>query len=179
MTIPSMSETISFATPSSAPEHGRVEVQGMLPTISFGEPVEAVAIEVPVATALPPLETVIDIRLGAEDASQVSDVMHRVRPLESRRDMISGEWGWEECRDYVVRKIEERWGTSPRDPLKEAGIFKGFVGRWGSQAKPIAIAACEAHGCIWRSAPLTVTRFTKGNDPYFASVIAANLTAAA
>lgn len=178
MTIPSMSETISFATPSVTPT-GTVEVQGMLPTISFGAPAETIAVEVPVATSLPPLETVIDIRLGAEDAVQVTDVMHRVKPSESRRDMISGEWGWEELRDYVVRKIEERWGTSPRDPLKEAGIFKGFVGRWGDQAKPIAIAACEVHGCLWRSAPLTITRFTKGNDPYFASVIAANLPAAA
>ncbi len=136
-----------------------------LPVISFGP------------QRLPVLETVIDVRLGMSEGEAVTRAFSS--PAKGRADMLRSEWGWEELRDYVVRHIEERWGASERDPVKEASIFRGFVGRWGGAAKEIAIAACEAHGCVWRSAPLTVNRFTTKSDPYFANVIFANLSVAA
>jgi hypothetical protein len=84
-------------------------------------------------------------------------------------------WTWQDLRDYVVREIESRFGTFPRDLIKESGIFKSFLGRWGPQAGPIAKAAFEVHGGMWRGAPISVTRFTKGSDPYFATQIADRL----
>ena len=84
----------------------------------------------------------------------------------------SEAWTWEQRRDYVVGEITARWGARPRDPLKESGIFKGFVNRWGAQSEPIARAAFETYNGIWNGAPVSVERFSKGSDPYFAEVIA-------
>ena len=89
--------------------------------------------------------------------------------------MGGGSWSWEQMRDYVVGQIEARWGARPRDPLKESGIFKGFVGRWGAQSEPIAKTAFEVYNGLWNGAPVSVERFAKGSDPYFAEVIAKNL----
>ncbi len=94
----------------------------------------------------------------------------------SRRHLASsGEWGWEELRDYVVTEIESRFGAFPRDPLKEKGIFSGFVNRWGADAERIARAAFEVHGGMWRSAPISVYRFAVRSDPFFAQVIRQSL----
>lgn len=93
----------------------------------------------------------------------------------SKAHLYASEWGWEELRDYVVSEIISRFGAFPRNPLKESGIFKGFMTRWGTQAEPIARAAFDVHGGYWRSAPITVTRFAANCDPYFAAVIAASL----
>ncbi len=168
------SNPIRFGEPVVAESTIKFDV---IEPVSAAEPVEPasfISFDVN-PQSLPPLETVVNVSLSIEDSAPLRPAVMSL----SRRDMVSGEWGWEEVRDYVTRKIEERWGASPRDPLKEAGIFKGFVGRWGAQAKDIAVAACEVHGCIWRSAPLSITRFTKGNDPYFAAVIASNLVSPA
>jgi hypothetical protein len=88
----------------------------------------------------------------------------------------TGAWSWEQLRDYVVSQIEARWGARPRDPMKEAGIFKGFVARWGDQSETIARVAFEVHGGMWNGAPMSVQRFCKGSDPYFAAIIAKNIT---
>lgn len=94
----------------------------------------------------------------------------------SRTHMMGGAWGWQELRDYVISQIERRFGPVPRDPLKEKGIFEGFINRWGSdKARAIAEAAFETHGGMWRSAPVSIYRFTMRNDAYFAEVIAASL----
>lgn len=85
------------------------------------------------------------------------------------------QWGWEQLRDYVVTQIEGRFGCFPRDALKESGIFKGFVKRWGEKAGPIAIHAFEVRQGAWAGAPIGVTRFTKGNDPFFAVPILESL----
>lgn len=86
------------------------------------------------------------------------------------------QWDWKQLRDYVVNEIETRTGPFPRNTDSEIGIFQGFIKRWGDQAAPIARAAFEVHAGVWRGAPISVTRFCRGSDPYFAEVIAANLT---
>lgn len=109
-----------------------------------------------------------------EPSSSVS-VMDR--PSAGKLFLISaGDWGWEALRDYVVFKIQSRWGFFPRNPLKEAGIFKSFVTRWGPQAGPIARYAFEFADGIWMGDPISITRFTKGSDPYFAAVIVKKLS---
>jgi len=86
-----------------------------------------------------------------------------------------GAWGWEQLRDYVVRKIEDAHGPFPRDFKKEHAIFKSFAARWGEKAASIAKYAFEVNGGYWRNAPIGVNRFTKGCDPYFAQIIAERL----
>lgn len=102
------------------------------------------------------------------------------RPLPSAigtTDLAVSEesWGWEQLRDYVVRKIEEAHGPFPRDFKKEHAIFKSFTARWGDKASAIARHAFEVNNGFWRNAPIGVNRFTKGCDPYFAEIIAERL----
>jgi len=86
------------------------------------------------------------------------------------------DWSWEQLRDYVMRSIAERHGPQPRhESAKVNSIFKSFAARWGSQAGPIARFAFERQDGFWRSAPVTIARFTKGNDGYFAGPISERL----
>lgn len=85
-------------------------------------------------------------------------------------------WDWEDLRNYVVREIESRFGEFPKDPLRLKGIFQGFARRHGELAGPIAVAAFELHGGRWKGAPISVTRFCAGSDPYFAVPIRNSLT---
>lgn len=88
----------------------------------------------------------------------------------------ASQWTWSDLRDYVVTEAEKRFGPQARDPKKESGIFKGFITRHGTEdAVLVAMAAFEVYEGTWRKAPITVTRFTKGNDPFFADVILARL----
>jgi len=81
-------------------------------------------------------------------------------------------WTWEDLRDYVITEAERRFGPQIRNPAKESGIFKSFIGRHGTvNAVLVAQAAFEVYNGVWASAPITVTRFCKGSDEYFAQVI--------
>jgi hypothetical protein len=93
-------------------------------------------------------------------------------PSRSRLHLVSSStWGWEELRDYVVERIENRWGPQRRDPVREASIFKSFVGRWGADAEVISRYVFEVADGFWMGSPVTINRWTKGSDPYFATVI--------
>jgi hypothetical protein len=87
--------------------------------------------------------------------------------------VAEADWTWEQLRDYVVGHIQAVNGVFPRDPDKEMGVFKAFLDRWKSDAVPIARYAFEVMNGYWRNAPISVNRFCKGSDPYFAKVIAA------
>lgn len=132
----------------------------------------------PVIPVVPPSPSPVSyVALSAEarviEPNEVPESVQRAVASTARTHLIaSGAWGWEEVRDYVVTQVELRWGAQPRDPLKEAGIFKGFVSRWGGKAESIARAAFEVHGGMWKGAPVQVGRFAKGSDPYFAEIIA-------
>lgn len=74
--------------------------------------------------------------------------------------------------DYIVRNIVIRWGEFPRVIEKDEAIIKSFYSRFGhDDAWRVARAACESYGCVWNKSPLTVLRFTRNSDPYFAKVI--------
>lgn len=96
-------------------------------------------------------------------------------PSTSRAYLGKTEWAWDDLRDYVVAEIETRFGAFPRDSRKESGIFKSFLARWGSQAQAIARFAFEVEDGRWGGAPISVNRFCKGSDPYFAEKIVARL----
>lgn len=85
-------------------------------------------------------------------------------------------WNWSDLRDYINAEVERRHGPQVRDPKKESGIIKGFINRWGiTKAVAIATAAFEVHDGMWRSSPITMTRFCKASDPYFSEIIAKNI----
>lgn len=123
---------------------------------------------------------VVEARTEAIPSHEAEEILQR----SSRSTGIQGQthllsagpaWTWEQLRDYVVQQIEQRWGARPRDPLKEAGIFKSFISRWGDQSQAIARAAFEVYGGSWNGAPVSVERFSKGSDRYFAELISQNL----
>lgn len=104
----------------------------------------------------------------------------RVRPSSAQGSAYKAkpvsDWNWSDLRDYIAVQIEERHGPQVRDALKESGIVKGFIQRWGiERAHAIAVAAFDVHDGMWRNAPIAMGRFSKNSDPYFASVIAENL----
>lgn len=88
---------------------------------------------------------------------------------------VDAEWSWEDLRDYVMGQIVMYHGPQVRNAVKESAIFKGFTSRYGSQAVAIARFAFENQRGMWQRAPISVNRFTKGSDPYFADPIAKRL----
>lgn len=85
--------------------------------------------------------------------------------------LADGDWGWRELRDYVVDQIERQHGVFPRDPKKEYGIFSRFVNAFGADSARIARFAFEVEGGHWMGAPVSVQRFCKGSDAFFAQPI--------
>jgi hypothetical protein len=99
--------------------------------------------------------------------------VHNLSPAPTASVLLTAdhEWGWGELRDYVVGQIVELHGVFPRNDKKEMGIFKSFLTRWGTDASPIARYAFEQMNGFWMGAPISVNRFCKGSDPYFAQRI--------
>jgi hypothetical protein len=128
------------------------------------------------------LDTAQSTRRVITRSTPVPQVEERVTviPASDQRGFLAkpeAMWNWSDLRDYVVGEIEAAHGPQVRDPKKEAGIFKGFISRWGiEKAVAISRAAFQVHGGMWRNAPISVNRFCKGSDPYFAQPIADNLS---
>ena len=87
------------------------------------------------------------------------------------------DWSWADLRDYVVHEIEARFGCFPRDAKKEYGIFNRFAKEHGQAAGAIARYAFEQCDGFWANAPISVQRFCKGSDVYFALPILDRLDA--
>jgi hypothetical protein len=123
-------------------------------------------------------DTVVTESAVTEVVTEVPAVVEKVT-VSRVRDTSAGyltkkdsDWEWDDLRDFVVHEIEARHGAQVRDFRKESGIFKGFLSRYGDQAVPIArLAFSPVFDGMWRSAPIAVTRFTKGSDPYFGDVL--------
>lgn len=128
-------------------------------------------------------DTVLDEQ-GVTRLQRVADVVNVVEevrvyrpPVEHRDDLAvpEGQWDWRALRDYVAHQIEMRHGPFPRNEVKEAGIFKAFMSRWGDKAAAIARSAFDDHNGRWAGAPISLNRFCRASDPYFASVLADRL----
>lgn len=106
-----------------------------------------------------------------------SEVAVVARPSESKSFVARDcdQWSWSDLRDYVVTQIEQRHGTFPRDFKKEAAIFKSFLARHGDKAGAIAKFAFEVEGGYWAGAPISINRFCKNSDVFYADVITARL----
>lgn len=113
----------------------------------------------------------------APSVQVVEDVEVTLMPSEGRAYLTKdpSAWAWSDLRDYVVHEIEARFGVWPRDSKKEFGIFTRFAKEHGADAGRIAKFAFETHNGIWAGAPISVNRFCKGSDPFFADPIKARL----
>ena len=90
--------------------------------------------------------------------------------------LASSEWTWESLRDYVLTEIQKVAGAVPRQPLKEKGIFSGFINRWGAEnAQMIARYVFEVEKGRWMGAPMNIYRFSERSDASFAKPIAERL----
>jgi hypothetical protein len=110
----------------------------------------------------------------------VTPVVERVSvtPIPSSRHLLreQGEWDWAELRDYVITEIERRHNRQVRNAKTEAAIFKSFLSRWpDGQAVRIARAAFEIYDGMWGNAPISVNRFCKASDEFFAVPILTSL----
>lgn len=117
-------------------------------------------------------------RVQIEDHVPLVEERVTVRALPVRATHVAssdGTWDWRQLRDYVVGEIVKVTGQFPRNEAKEAGIFKSFLDRWGSDAAPIARYAFENMHGHWKGAPVSVSRFCKGSDPYFGQLIVDHL----
>jgi len=84
----------------------------------------------------------------------------------------SDEWGWADLRDYVMREMERVHGPQVRDSIKERAIFGSFIKRHGVvDAVAIAQYAFGFSEGMWSNAPISVNRFCKASDQYFADPI--------
>lgn len=118
--------------------------------------------------------------VAEEETTQVTQETPMVRqevsikPVSSSgaSHLLRGEWTWREMRDYVMGEIEKYHGPQVRNPLKEKGVFDSFIKRWGSdQSKLIAQAAFDIHHGMWANAPISLNRFCRSSDEYFAAKI--------
>ena len=126
-------------------------------------------------TLLMNFDTELD-RAGVTQITTTVQVEEKVsvKPkLSSSKEFLGKTvWGWRELRDYVVIEIERRYGAFPRDQRKEYGIFNSFVNRWGAEdAQAIARYAFEMLDGRWAGAPISIFRFCKGSDDFFARPI--------
>lgn len=97
----------------------------------------------------------------------------RIGTTTERAYLIAGDWGWREVRDYVVEQMQQRWGAPQRPPVtKEAGIFKGFVGRWGTTAEMIVRYIFERRDGIVDGRRVKITDFTSAADARVAGPVA-------
>lgn len=111
-------------------------------------------------------------------AGRARPIAHSFRPVGKSHILSSGGWGWEQLRDFVNTEIFERFGPqAPIEPTREASIFKGFLARYGTEARAIAEMAFRIDDGMWQGEPITVYRFCINSDPYFADVIAKRLAA--
>lgn len=115
-------------------------------------------------------------RVAPAETPVVRESVH-VTPVATAAYLLKpdGEWTWENLRDYVMNEIVRYHGPQLRNPVQEAAIIKSFMGRYGDKAVAIARFAFEQQRGMWKRAPISITRFAKGSDPYFGDVIARRL----
>jgi hypothetical protein len=114
---------------------------------------------------------------GQQTAPVVKETV-RVTSVASAAYLMKDDASWtpEDLRDYVMGQIEQFHGPQVRNAMKEASIFKSFMGRWPGQAVAIARFAFEVERGMWQRAPISANRFCKASDVYFAAKIAEKLS---
>jgi hypothetical protein len=124
---------------------------------------------------------VIDFASLAREAAQKKAVTSptvretvRTTPVAGAAYLLKADQDWtaEDLRDYVMGQIEAHHGPQVRNSVREMATFKAFLARWEAKAPAIARFAFEVQRGMWQRAPISVNRFCKASDPYFAALIA-------
>lgn len=124
----------------------------------------------------------IDTRLDRDrlnrrtDGRRVSSSSGRGRVSTIHLARTDEDWTWRDLRDYVIDHLGKLHGDLHRDPLKESGIFKSFLKRWGDQAPAIARYAFEECGGKVDGDWVKLTSFCRNSDPFFAEPISQRLS---
>lgn len=115
-----------------------------------------------VESAMP--STPMPVEVTAPRSAPVESSAHVMKPAE--------EWEWQDLRDYVMREMERIHGPQVRDSIKERSIFGSFIKRHGA-VDAVAIAQYAFGFCegMWSTAPISINRFCRNSDQYFAEPI--------
>ncbi len=118
------------------------------------------------------MQTVAPTQAGVRITSRVEIGQPDDALTKHYSQIPAAEWGWEHLRDYCVDQIVALHGPFPRmnQPAEDA-TFQRFHREWGADAPRIARYAFEICGGRWGGAPISVNRFCKNSDPYFAKPI--------
>lgn len=116
---------------------------------------------------------------AAKKAVETPVVQERVhvQPVASAAYLLKqdGEWSAKDLQDYVMNQIERFHGPQLRNAMKEASIFKAFLGRHGEKAAAIARFVFEVERGLWHRAPVSPNHFCQKADWWFADKIAERL----
>jgi hypothetical protein len=127
-----------------------------------------------------PAITVTETKIAPPVVTSTVTVTPKPASLSEKRAYLAktdDQWDWSDLRDYCIAQMERWHGPQYRDFKKEASIFKAFLSRWpNGQAQRIARFAFESQQGMWRSAPITVNRFCRASDEYFAAIIMSRLS---
>lgn len=86
-------------------------------------------------------------------------------------------WTAEDLSWYVAEEIARIHGPQlPR--MGEPSVIAGFHERFGADGVRIARHAFEARNGMWKGAPVTIARFTSGNDEFFSRALLREINAA-
>lgn len=131
--------------------------------------------------AQPPLLTLTQTVQAVEE-----QIVVWAAPTPSSHLSVPAEhWDWSHLRDYVVAGIETTLGhalpgrSDSKSRAKEKAIFTGFLARYGDRSPDIARYAFTVAEGYWRNAPISVQRFCRNSDQYFADPIIKHLDAVA
>lgn len=117
-----------------------------------------------------------EVALGVPTVSMTVSVLpHAPSAATTHLSKPTEAWTWEDLRNYVVDSIETRFGAFPRNTGKEYGVFTRFASTYGPDAGRIARYAFETCEGWWSNAPVSVNRFCRASDEYFAVPILARL----
>lgn len=125
-----------------------------------------------------------DTELDVQGVSQMVTVRETIRVRRESADrsylLVAPEkWSARELRSYVVGEIALRFGYEPIPAFKEHAIFASFIERWGGEmAAAMARYVFEVCDGKWLGKPVTIYRWCKNADPYFAIPLAERLSLA-
>jgi hypothetical protein len=123
------------------------------------------------APASPQVSNVTGSSLTVTGRPGETPVSPRAAALASKP---AAEWTAEDFRGFVIAETLRMNG--PQLPVQRADqLMTEFFERFGANAVKIVRQVFEAHGGMWRGAPVTVRRLAPSNDQFFAAPILAEI----
>lgn len=122
-------------------------------------------------------DTELDVQ-GVTQLVAIRETVHVRRSPDRSHLLVAPErWSWRELRSYVLVEMERRFGPQDKLPrTRESSVFKSFIDRWGPEmSAAMARYIFEVCDGMWLGQPVTIYRWCKNSDPYFAVPLAERL----